>query len=381
MKAADRSLLATLQQIREQTPLSEHTLQLALGEAPLQIRSNSMALLETLHRYFEGLVNWAITPEALPHAQQIHVYQVVLPAESIQTAHWQDWHREAGKSGRKDAIIDGDLEGRTVRLLHKVKTGMLFLQPAADNAQLAPCAFGPAETQASQVVNFILSQYLNHHLRHQWLLGHASALQIHSKGVAFAGLSGGGKSTLMLHLLAQGEHFISNDRLLIKLDPQDGLRMRGIPKQPRVNPGTLVHNPQLQGLLSPTQRQAFLDLPEETLRTLEQKHDVPVNRLYRPDCYQLEARLDKLIILNWQPTGEFTRLSKVDLTNRRDLLPAIMKSPGPFYATDAQHFLANGTVPQANAYLTLLQHCEVYELYGKIDFDAAQRLLLDLLAK
>lgn len=375
----EQNLLDYLLNTSKQARLQPKGLFLDLKGFPLEVRSNSQALLETLRHYFAGLSEWSSTSN-LSQAQAIFIYQSDVLENAIQQTEWQDWQREPGKTGRKDAVADVRLDEHPVRLLHKVKTGMLFIQPAPFTEAVSPMAFGPAETHSSQIINFVLTQYLNHHLRHQWLLGHASALQIHNHGLAIAGLSGGGKSTLMLHLLEEGQHFISNDRLLMKQQVDGSLSMRGIPKQPRINPGTIVHNPRLQNLISQTERERFLAMPEESLRALEQKYDAPVNQLYHENCYQSEARLDALFILNWQAQGKQpTQVTEVDINNRKELLPAIMKTPGPFYAPDQNGFLANGFEPEPQDYQTLLQHCKVYEITGKIDFEAAKQQILDIL--
>ncbi len=387
MYSTGQPLLEKLLQLTEEWPLQNDALQLNLTDHPIRIHSNSTELLAILEDYFTGLCARIPGNEPeLPNSQTVCVYQTGVLHDDIQRTPWIDWQREPGKTGRKDAVCDTEFQNQPVRLLHKVKTGMLFLQPAPPKdesiASLKPMAFGPAENRSSQVINFILTQYLNHHLRHGWLLGHASAMQFDHKGVAFAGLSGGGKSTLMLHLLEHGQHFISNDRLLMKINPDGSLNMRGIPKQPRINPGTIVHNPRLHPLISEQERADFLAMPSESLRALEQKYDAPVHNLYHPECYQAEAPMDALFILNWQAQSEQpTSVSEVDIGERTDLLPAIMKTPGPFFAKDSNGFLPNGFQPDANDYNTLLKHCHVYEVTGNIDFDAAKGQILKHLSK
>ena len=71
--------------------------------------------------------------------------------------------------------------------------------------------------------------------RQGWLICHASALVYKDKGFGIAGFSGGGKSTLMLHLMANPEmSYLTNDRLFIH-NTAEGVLSRGIPKLPRVN--------------------------------------------------------------------------------------------------------------------------------------------------
>ncbi|WP_319380910.1 HprK-related kinase B [Thiomicrorhabdus sp.] len=375
--------LDTLLQIEQELPLQADGLRLELLSYPIDLFGNSPELMAILADYFGTLAH--PIKQADIHqtpAQRIHLYQTDKTQELITRCPWKDWQREAGKSGRKDAIYDSEYQGQPVRLLHKVKTGMLFLQPMPEKTSLHAASFGDAEQHPNQIVNFILTQYLNHHLRTGWLLAHTSGMLLDGTGIAFAGLSGGGKSTLMLHLLSQDRHssnFISNDRLLLQADAET-IRMRGIPKQPRINPGTIVHNPKLHPLLDETRRAGFLQMDSEELRYLEQKFDADVDRLFGPGCYRQEANLDLLVILNWQLNPSLpTELKDVKLEERPDLIPAVMKTPGPFFADD-KGFLKNGEQPQREAYRKLLNKCRVVELSGHIDFERAQQLILQALA-
>ncbi|WP_319558506.1 HprK-related kinase B [Thiomicrorhabdus sp.] len=371
-------LEALLLQIKLAHPLQSQGLRLNLLAYPIELYSTSKRVLEILDDYFGDLAETIQSGSSQGQVPKIHIYQVSEAESFIQHYPWEDWQREAGKTGRKDAIYDIEHLGQPVRFLQKVKTGMLFLQPMPNQHTLHAASFGDAEKHPNQIVNFILTQYLNHHLRNGWLLAHTSGMQLDGVGIAFAGLSGGGKSTLMLHLLAQEAHqsrFISNDRLLLQQEG-NSILMRGIPKQPRINPGTIVHNPKLHPLLSAREREEFLQMDSEELRYLEQKFDADVDRLFGAGCFLQEAKLDMLVILNWQLDPNLpTELNEVDIRQRKDLISAVMKTPGPFYA-DNEGFLKNGTLPEMDAYLQLLQNCRVMELSGHIDFDAAQHLVL-----
>lgn len=376
----------SLQSLLDSAPSPLKTaLQITLPAQSYQIISNHAGLLDTLHDYFGRLASWCNRNADIDNKslQTIQVYVGEQANKLIAQTSWEDWIREAGKSGRKDAVLDTTFHQQSIRLLYKVKTGILFIQPAGNNPHslkdsLGCMAFGAAEQHPNQIINFILTQYLNQHLRQNWLLGHAAGLQIQQLGVAIAGLSGGGKSTLMLHLLEVGEHFISNDRLLFNTDSTGRLIMRGIPKQPRINPGTIVHNPRLHSLMSDTEKANFLAMPSEQLRALELKYDAPVDTLYGKNCYQPEAHLDYLIILNWSPSSDLpTSLRLTTLATSPQLIPALMKSPGPFYSDANGQFLRNGIIPDAKDYRQRLGQTPVLELNGKVDFAIAKRLILE----
>lgn len=354
------------------------------------IHSNSPKLLENLQIYFGRLATIQTRVEKTSTTQTTEFFLYQTENDSavqafIQKTPWQDWTREAGKSGRKDVVFDLDLAQEcedktlqeTLRLLYKVKTGVLFVQPATPNSAVNCSAFGDIEQHPNQMINFILTQYLNQHLRQNWLLGHAAGLQIDGKGLAIAGLSGGGKSTLMLQLLENAEHFISNDRLLFSPTNSGDISLRGIPKQPRINPGTIVHNPRLHSLMSESQRATFLAMPSEELRALEQKYDAMVDELYWENCYQAQTGLEYLVILNWSALStQATTLAQTTLSDSPHLIPALMKSPGPFYSDAQGVFLKNGIIPNPQDYVDLLGEIPVLELNGKVDFAIAKQLVL-----
>lgn len=357
--------LKTLTSKIDSTELCDQAVTLDLPGLIINIRSNSQLFLEEVQSYFHSVI-----VESCPADVEVVAIQMT-PFEDDSAA-WEDWAREPGKTGRKDAFID--LPEEHNRLLYKVKTGMVFWQRPN-----LPAAFGDVEQHPNQIINFVLNQYLNHHLRENWVLGHAAGLQLFGKGMAVAGLSGGGKSTLMLHLLENGEHFISNDRLLF--NEVDGrLQMRGIPKQPRINPGTIVHNPRLSSLIGEDESKRLLALPTEELRALEDKYDADIDTFYGEGYYQPETTLDGFIILNWSATTDQpTSLTTTTLNESPEMLAALIKSPGPFYSDGDGTFVENGEEPAEAPYFRMVGEVTCYVLGGKIDFDAAVKLLIEKL--
>ena len=63
------------------------------------------------------------------------------------------------------------------------------------------------------------------------------------------------------------------------------------------------------------------------------------------------------------------RLEQVDLNARRDLLAAVMKSPGPFYQFPDGSFQQDDAAFDEDAYLRELKDVTIYEARGTIDFD------------
>lgn len=376
-----QTLTQNFNQTLQDEPCLAEGLLLPLTDYAIAIRSNSRELLTILADYFHVDMTLELGSAEL-EVQAIETDDYLEVGE-----HWPDWAREAGKTGRKETFLDAE----NGRFIYKIKTGMVFWQNANQ-----PIAFGPVEQYPNQVVNFVLSQYLNHHLRQGWLLGHAAGLQIENKGIAIAGLSGGGKSTLMLHLLEQGQHFISNDRLLIQACQPASSRskttrpvvpfvdgefwMRGIPKQPRINPGTIVHNERLHSLIPAERRHQLLTLSSSKLRHLEEKYDADVNQLFHADCTQSEAPLHLLVILNWSAKADQpTQAHRTTLAQSPELLPALMKSAGPFFADAQGQFLPNQTPADAESYLTQLANLPCLEISGHLDFSLARDAVLEQL--
>lgn len=286
----------------------------------------------------------------------------LLPGQGLGTdVDWIDWQREPGKTGRKDAIHDLE-DGRLVR---KVRSGVTFLQ--SDNLAVA---FGPLEHNLSTVINFVNTQILSACLREGWHLCHAAAVTRGERTLAISGLSGGGKSTSILRMMdIDGVQFLSNDRMLVS--PSYPPRALGIPKHPRINPGTIIGNPRLHGLLTPERRGELEAMPVSELWELEEKHDLIISQVYGPDRMCLSGILTDFWVLNWhRDSREPTRVTPVELAERPDLLDAVIKSVGPFHQYDDGHFEPNGAAPKRAPYLSALKDVRVCEVSGRIDFDA-----------
>ncbi len=333
--------------------LCEDDLYLGLGECVLRIRSNSPALIRELTGYFSHVAIKAT-------AETIEVIAIERDAPQV-GLEFTDWKREPGKAGRKDAYADLT-DGR---LVHKVRTGMLFLQ--SKNYRLA---VGSCLQYNNQIINFINSQYMDWLQHRGWLICHASGLVYDSQCLGIAGFSGGGKSTLMLHMLDDDKvAYLTNDRLFVHAESGQTLAC-GIPKLPRINPGTIVHNPRLHSLISSKQREAFLQMPPEKLWHLEDKYDVHVDQIYGTGRIIPRATISSFLILNWRRNSDDeTSMEQVDLNSRRDLLGALMKSPGPFYQHPDGSFQQDTADFDEDAYLHELKDVTIFEASGQIDFE------------
>jgi HprK-related kinase B len=340
-------------------------LYLALGDCTLRLRSNSTAVLTDLADYFSHVASAAKTPD-------IDIIAIERDAPEL-GIDFIDWKREPGKTGRKDSYVD--LPGG--RLVRKVRTGMVFLQSERHRIAAGPCL-----KYNNQVINFINSQYMNWLQNRGWLICHAAGLVYRDKCLGIAGFSGGGKSTLMLHLLDNDEvSYLTNDRLFIHAGSGPTLA-RGIPKLPRINPGTIVHNKKLHSLIPAQQREALLQLPGAELWELEEKYDVHIDRVYGPGRIVAEAPMTAFLILDWQRDSEMElEVERVNLAAHRDLLGALMKSPGPFYQYPDGTFQQDTATFDEPAYLEALENIAVYVARGRVDFSAlSERCLHEILA-
>tara|TARA_R110000803_G_scaffold69505_4_gene131928 strand:+ start:1080 stop:2198 length:1119 start_codon:yes stop_codon:yes gene_type:complete len=334
---------------------------LGLPDMTIRVRSNSTALLEKLRAYFKhiGIEDGDATVE-------IQAFECAPPDLALD---YVDWPREVGKMGRKDALIDLS-DGRIVK---KVRTGMMFLQSVDHRIAAGPCL-----ENDNQVINFINAQYMNMLQQNGWAICHAAGLVRNGLALGLAGFSGGGKSTLMLHMLNEdGTAFLSNDRLFARRTDK-GVFAAGIPKLPRINPGTALNNPCLGSIVTPERRDELASLPASELWDIEEKYDVDIDQIYGPDRIVARAPLCGFLVLNWSHTADApTQINEVNLGQRRDLLAAVMKSSGPFYQLADGSMYTKSSVLDEEAYLSTFQGVPFYEVTGRVDFDQIARHCLN----
>lgn len=341
-----------------QTP-ARISLRLRLNNLGFEIKTNSAELARELERYYQPFNT------ALEDDPQITVYALETPAWDCGLA-LRPKEPEPGKDKIKEEYID--LAGG--RLVRKRLTGMIFLFGGDINLALGPCLQNP-----NQVVNFINNRQIQWELEQGALLAHAAGVCGPTLGLALAGRAGQGKSTLALHLMSRGTIFISNDRLMVTRDSH-GPVMTGLAKLPRINPGTALHNPDLQKVMSPADQERFAALPPDQLWSLEHKYDVDIDECFGPDRIRLGCSLDLLALLDWQRDGGSCRLERVDLAQRPDLLASFMKEPGLFYLPPRGQIL-----PDQADYRRMLAGAKVYAVSGGVDFALAADLLAGELQK
>ncbi|HWR05067.1 MAG TPA: HprK-related kinase B [Humidesulfovibrio sp.] len=367
-------VMSTLADMLGASAPAPHALNLDLGDCRIEVRSNSQALLSELDAYFGGFVTRGGGADVCITALDGPAPQVPLELTVKEP--------DPGKTKVKEEYAD--VPGG--RLVRKALTGMVFLFGQGRNL-----AFGPCLENSNQVVNFINNRYIEYKLHQGCLLGHAAAVAHlmadpgggRLRGLALCGFSGAGKSTLAMHVMSRGALFVSNDRLLAA--PLDGagvpagagLRMCGVPKLPRINPGTALNNPHLAGVVPDEDRERFMGLDADELWELEHKYDVFLDKCFGEGRFVLQSPMHGLVVLNWRRGGGETAIRFVKAAERPDLLPAFMKPAGLFSLP------LNGDAawrdPGEAAYAGLLSRCDIIEISGGVDFDRAADFCIEYL--
>lgn len=374
-----------------------HALALRLEELTLRVRSNSGPLIDDLRGYFAPFALAAGGPADLDFLFLDGPVEAS-PLELVPRPHLP------GKKPNKEHFADlpGRNGGQGGRIVRKQATGMLFVfghgPDGGRNIALGPCA-----RNRNQLVNFLCARYMERRVAAGWVLGHASGVArpvcAGGQGLALCGFAGMGKSTLALHLVARGLDFVSNDRVLAEPAAQGAPLLHGIPKHPRLNPGTALGNPELAPLLScalpAASRLAYANLPPLALRAVEDKYDALIDDCFGPcpvdslgeaatplnsakrSRFRLCAPLAGLVVLNWRhgETGLLAR--RVDLSERPDLLEAFRKPPGVFYLEQA----LGGARLSASECLAVLSGVPVLELCGGADFQAGASACMEFLGE
>ena len=337
---------------------AKHRVRLEFGGVRLDVLTNSAPLQDKLLAYYRDFM-------ARDHEPIIEITAIdtTPPDIPIQLTIKEP---DPGKTKIKEAYADL-ADGRIVK---KELTGMVFVFGGDRHVAMGPCV-----SNDNQVVNFINNRFIEFLIKGGCLLFHAAGISFKGRGLVISGFSGTGKSTLALHIMRSGTDFISNDRVLVERAVGQ-LTMYGVPKMPRVNPGTVLHNNCLRSVIPADERSDFETLPSDELWDLEHKYDAFIDECFGSGKFKLSCPMAGLVVLNWQRIEAPCQVHRVDLNKRRDLLPAFMKSVGLFFEMDDS---AYGLDFSEEAYVELLKKCPVLELTGGIDFEAASTACLDFL--
>jgi len=328
------------------------------GDCVIEVRTNTSILRDALRVYFRSF----LTAECPPHIL-VTAHEARPPAVGLSFVLKEP---DPGKDKIKEEYVNLD-DGRIVR---KRLTGMVFVFGGGDHVAIGPCA-----ENVNQVVNFINSRFIEWRLNIGGVLCHAAGIMWSGKGLALAGFSGMGKSTLSLHLLSLGAVFVSNDRLIMEQGAK-GLVIHGVAKQPRINPGTILGNPDLHGMIGEEERKRLQSMPKDELWGIEHKHDVPIDEYFGPGRFVLTAPMTGLVILNWNRSEEPLVVRQIRLRERPDLLQAFMKSTGLFYLPEDGRRIGD---PSPVDYMRLLADTAILEMAGGAHFHKAARMCVRFL--
>jgi HprK-related kinase B len=335
-----------------------YVLSLRFVDVPLRVRTNDADVWASLGHYFEP---WVTPGDAAPVAVVTLVQGHPRPEGTF-----ADVARRDGKAVKEAVRLEPH-----GRLILKRRTGVLM--------GLAPgraVAVGDLRANLNQAINLVNACYAKAVVERGYLLLHASAVAKGQDVVALAGVPGAGKSTAALHLVEAGFRFVSNDRLLVRATP-GGVDALGYPKQPRVNPGTVLHHPRLAARLKPEERQALAAMEPASLWGLERKCDVDLDALYGRGTVVLRGRLRVLVLLRWRLGGDGFAVRPIAGAAALSQLDLFAKDLGVFDLDQAP-----GAPRDAEAsarYARLLDCLHVLDVTGRPDFPALVGVVRGLL--
>ncbi len=132
-----------------------------------------------------------------------------------------------------------------------------------------------------------------------------------------------------MQLIEQGGYeYVSNDRVLLK-PTRRGVHVVGLPKKPRVNPGTLLSSARLEQLLSQGKRAIYREMSPTALWSVEDKHDVDVATALGAH-ERLEATLAIAYSLEWKPSGTGLDIAPLEADEALDAMRVTAKDFGVF---------------------------------------------------
>jgi HprK-related kinase B len=343
---------------RSEAPFELH---LRVADVPLRLVTNEAEIWARLRAYYRA---W-LSP--LSSAAPLLTVKLI-QGGPLDADGFVDVRRGEGRRV-KEAVRD--IAGR--RLILKRATGVV-MGIASDHA----FAVGDLLSFLNQGINLINACYARIIVERGSVLLHASAVSWGGRTAALAGPPGAGKSTSALHLVEAGFQFLSNDRVLARA-VRTGVEALGYPKQPRVNPGTLLHHPRLAGLLKPQDAEELGALSPEALWQLERKSDVDVDAIYGAGTFELTGQMEALLLLKWRPGQAGVATRRLEPPEAMANLPLFQKDLGVFDAGRRTGRL--DAVAELARYAAVLERVTTVEVTGGVDFSALVDLVGELLAK
>jgi HprK-related kinase B len=347
--------------VPEATAVLQHALSLRVADVPLAVVTNDVEVWTRLRLYYNP---WVTRDAGRPAA----VVRLVHDGSVTPPHGFTDVPRGDGKKV-KEAVRETAGE----RLVLKRVTGVLMgLRPGEAWAR------GDLRAHLNQAINLVNYCYAKAVLARGHLLLHAAAVSWNGRAAALAGPPGAGKSTAALHLVEAGYRFVSNDRLLV-LPGVERVEALGYPKQPRVNPGTLLSHPRLRRLLAADDRARLETMDPGTLWSLERKSDVDLDAVYTRGTMDLAADLRALVLLRWRREGDGLRLRHLDVEQALGAIPLVHKDLGIF---DLDRPAGAPPAPvDRPRYAALFERVAVVEVTGRARPGALADIVGELIAR
>lgn len=278
---------------------------------------------------------------------------------------------EAGKTKPKEAFLDD--AGAGLRLMLKVRSGVLALL-GRRHVRVA----GDLVRFSNQLNNIINAVFIIDRMDAGYTLFHASALARGDRGMIVSGRSGAGKSSAAIWTLDHGLSIISNDRLLARRAPGAGtgaIPMLGVPKKPRINPGTIVGNPKLHGMMDPAELARYRAMPKAELWHVEHKFDLDVKSVFGPEAEQATAMLHAAFFIDWEvESSEPCRCGPLPRERYPEFYRAVFKDGGVFDLSNSETSLK----PHHEAeYERVLEGIPVHHVTGGVSFEALVESILE----
>jgi HprK-related kinase B len=323
-------------------------LTLTFGGVPIAVSSPDERLLARLATYFERFS----VPARRAKRPRATIEAVSGPPPEI-TAELRPWDSRGKESF-------ADVAG--TRLIRKDRTGtMVSIEGGGERWSVC----GDLHRSLPQVINIVAAAYGIALLDRGGAMLHASAAVHNGAAIAVIGESGSGKSSVAVRLLERGFDFLSNDRLIVRTGTSSALAY-GLPKQPRVNPGTLLAGERTRMLIDENDRHRYEQLPAGKLWDLEEKHDLDVQGALGRNWVP-SAPLAFAVTLAWRHRDDGLTLERLDGGQALESLRAASKTFGPF---DLHLEDRSDTALRAMA-----RSVPVYRVTGKVDPPALAELL------
>lgn len=277
---------------------------------------------------------------------------------------------EESKTKPKEAFLDDTATG--LRLMLKVRSGVLALL-----GQRHIRVAGDLVGNINQLNNIINAVFIIDRMDAGYTLFHASALALGDRGMIVSGRSGAGKSSAAIWTLDHGISIISNDRLLARRASGVGtgdIPMLGVPKKPRINPGTIVGNPKLHGMMPAEELARYQAMPMEELWHVEHKFDLDVKTVFGPQAEKATALLHAAFFIDWKVGGGDYHCDLLPAERYPEFFRAVFKDGGVFDLRNHETSLK----PEHEAeYARVLEDIPIYHVTGGVSFESLVESILE----